>query len=143
MQDEQSHKKIHEARLLALRGLLDDGIHHKQWFLERIAETLGIDLAGFRSELRKVGRDFKPGIAPPEKSPMRNTSEQKKIKYSVFVCMADADSCEECKNLNGNMWKPDSRNPPSFPVKNCKSKAGCRCEPVDVYEDEGTIQSAR
>ena len=66
---------------------------------------------------------------------------QKKIKYSVFVCMMDEDSCQGCQKLDGSMWKPGSREAPSFPVKNCKSKEGCRCESVDVYEEEGTVQS--
>ncbi len=66
---------------------------------------------------------------------------QKKIKYFVFICMADADSCEECKKLDGHMWKPGSPEAIPVPVKHCKSKEGCRCDWVWVYEGEGTVTS--
>jgi hypothetical protein len=68
-------------------------------------------------------------------------SEPKKIKYFVFVCACDADSCEECKKLDGKMWKPGSRDALSVPVKKCKSKEGCRCDYVAVYTEEGTVTS--
>lgn len=68
-------------------------------------------------------------------------SAPKKIKYYVFVCASDADSCEECKKLDGFMWEPGSRDAISVPVKNCKSKNGCWCDAVAVYDEEGTVQS--
>ncbi len=138
--EEQTRKKIHEARLFALRGLLTDGTHRKQWFLERIAVLLGVDLAALHAELARNGRDFESGIAPPEKSLVTNMRAQKKIKYFVFVCACDADSCEDCKKLNGTMWRPGSPDAISVPVKNCKSKNGCWCDAVAVYEEEGTVQ---
>jgi len=66
---------------------------------------------------------------------------EKKIKYYVFVCIGDADSCEECKKLNGNMWEPGDRGIPSIPLKKCKSKNGCWCDVVAVYDDEGAVTS--
>ena len=41
---------------LIIEGLCNDGAHHKQWYLERIAEVLGIELV---QEL-----DYEKGIAP-------------------------------------------------------------------------------
>jgi len=37
-------------------GLCIDGERHKQWYLEQIAKTLGIELIG--------PLDYEPGIAP-------------------------------------------------------------------------------
>lgn len=39
--DEQA---VSQARELAIEGLQTDGGHHKQWYLEEIAKTLGVDL---------------------------------------------------------------------------------------------------
>ncbi|MGA3326922.1 MAG: hypothetical protein ABSF45_20865 [Terriglobia bacterium] len=72
---------------------------------------------------------------------MKKTAAQGNVKYFVLVCLGDVDSCEECKKHNGDMWEPGSRETPSFPLKHCKSKEGCRCEPVAVYADEGTVTS--
>ena len=32
------------VKTLILNGLITDGAHHKQWYLEQIAKILGIDL---------------------------------------------------------------------------------------------------
>lgn len=52
-----------KAMSLAINGLLTDGSHHKQWFLERILEALGYDLAQIRDELLPE-YDWEDGIAP-------------------------------------------------------------------------------
>jgi len=44
------------VRDLIIGALTTDGEHHKQWYLERIAEVLGIELV---TEL-----DYEKGIAP-------------------------------------------------------------------------------
>ena len=51
-------------RELALRGLLasDDG--QKQWYIEQIAQAVGIDLEAFRAELETDGRKIERGVAP-------------------------------------------------------------------------------
>ena len=33
-----------EIKELCISGLLTDGAHHKQWYLEQIAKVLGIEL---------------------------------------------------------------------------------------------------
>ncbi len=62
-----------------------------------------------------------------------------RIKYYVFVCCCMPDSCDECKKLDGRKWEPGSKDAISVPVKECKSKQGCWCDEVGVYEDEGTV----
>lgn len=42
-----------KAKQLAISGLLFDGGHHKQWFLERIIEALGYSLDDVRRESDK------------------------------------------------------------------------------------------
>jgi hypothetical protein len=44
---------------LAIDGLLVDGGHHKQWYLEEILKTFGVNL----NELQKEC-EFEKGIAP-------------------------------------------------------------------------------
>ena len=46
-----------DAKDLILRGLRTDGAHHKQWYLERLADLLGLDLDPLRD-------GFEEGIAP-------------------------------------------------------------------------------
>lgn len=63
-------KRLPEADLiekvtdLALDGLFTDGGHHKQWYLERILETLGIDLEWLAEAVKSVDGEWEPGIAP-------------------------------------------------------------------------------
>lgn len=52
-----------KAKELAVEGLLTDSGHHKQWFLERILEALGYDLAQIYDELQP-DYDWEDGIAP-------------------------------------------------------------------------------
>jgi len=49
---------------LALDGLLTDGGHHKQWYLERILETLGIDLDWLVEAVKSADGELERGIAP-------------------------------------------------------------------------------
>lgn len=51
---------------LVIDGLLFDGAHHKQWFLERILEKLiGEESAqDTREELAEEGHEWEDGVAP-------------------------------------------------------------------------------
>jgi hypothetical protein len=60
------------------------------------------------------------------------------IAFYNFACFCDRQSCKACKEMNGTIWLPDDPNPPSFPYHRCKSREGCRCEPVGHYDDEGS-----
>lgn len=51
------------AKKFAVEGLLTDGGHHKQWYLERILEALGYDLIQIQNELQP-SYDWEEGIAP-------------------------------------------------------------------------------
>jgi hypothetical protein len=55
---------IEKLRDLAIDGLLTDGGHHKQWYLERIVETLGINMDQLVEEIESLGGELEPGIAP-------------------------------------------------------------------------------
>ena len=60
-------KKIDQkerVKELAVSGLLTDGGHHKQWFLEEILKALDYDLATIRQNLAIQGYDWEDGIAP-------------------------------------------------------------------------------
>jgi hypothetical protein len=48
----------------AIHGLLVDGSHHKTWVLERVLESLGVDLAQLRESLNADDYDWDDGIAP-------------------------------------------------------------------------------
>ena len=49
---------------LCIGGLLTDGGHHKQWYLEEILKTLGFDLIKLREELIAEDYDWEDGISP-------------------------------------------------------------------------------
>lgn len=54
---------------LAKDGLMIDGAHHKQWYLEQILIEAGVDLKRFREELNEpddngFSYDWEEGIAP-------------------------------------------------------------------------------
>lgn len=55
-----NHEDIEIAKSLCLDALSRDGAHHKQWYLERIEELLGVDL----DAAKKNDDDWEPGIAP-------------------------------------------------------------------------------
>jgi len=55
---------IEKARELAISGLLTDGSHHKQWYLERILEALGVNLKELRMILGVEDYDWEEGVAP-------------------------------------------------------------------------------
>jgi hypothetical protein len=46
-----------DAKDLIIRALRTDGAHHKQWYLERLADLLGLNLDPLRD-------GYEPGIAP-------------------------------------------------------------------------------
>ena len=48
----------------AISGLVTDGAHHKQWYLERILEALNVDLGELRKQLEGKDHDWEPGVAP-------------------------------------------------------------------------------
>jgi hypothetical protein len=54
----------YKAALLAVNGLMTDGGHHKQWYLERILEALDVNLSDIRESLNAMGYDFDGGTAP-------------------------------------------------------------------------------
>ena len=43
---------MEKAKDLAIDGLFTDGAHHKQWYLEQILETLGINLDQLAEEFK-------------------------------------------------------------------------------------------
>ncbi len=55
---------IEKIRELAIDGLLTDGGHHKQWYLEKIIVELGFDLEKIREKLNEEDYDWEKGIAP-------------------------------------------------------------------------------
>ena len=55
---------IREIKKLCIEGLLTDGAHHKQWYLEEILKRLGFNLNQIRKELRKEDYDWEDGLAP-------------------------------------------------------------------------------
>ena len=55
---------LKEIKELAIHGLLTDGGHHKQWYLEEILKALGYNLKELRRELNKEDYDWEEGIAP-------------------------------------------------------------------------------
>jgi hypothetical protein len=58
-------KKIKKACDLAIDGLLTDGAHHKQWYLEQIFVTISeLRLKDLRVWLQEQDCDWEDGIAP-------------------------------------------------------------------------------
>lgn len=53
-----------KAREYAISGLGCDGGHHKQWFLEQVLISLGVDLDVLREEMERDGFSWESGIAP-------------------------------------------------------------------------------
>ncbi len=53
-----------DIRELTISGLLTDGAHHKQWYLEKILMKLGIDIDVLLEELEEDDYSFERGIAP-------------------------------------------------------------------------------
>lgn len=49
---------------LAIKGLLTDGAHHKQWYLEEILKAIGYDLKDIEKELEEDDYGWEKGIAP-------------------------------------------------------------------------------
>ena len=60
----EDRRRNNEAYALCIEGLLTDGAHHKQWFLEKIAETLGGDLNVVRKFLHANDYEWESGTAP-------------------------------------------------------------------------------
>lgn len=64
----RGYKKA-RIRELAIEGLLTDGEHHKQWYLEEILKVIRVDLDELRKELNTPDKDgdyydWEAGIAP-------------------------------------------------------------------------------
>ena len=53
-----------EIKELCIDGLLTDGGHHKQYFLEEILKKLGYDLKELREELKQNDYEWEDGVAP-------------------------------------------------------------------------------
>lgn len=49
---------------LAVNALITREGHHKQWYIARILEGLGVDLDELREQLKAEGYEWEPGIAP-------------------------------------------------------------------------------
>lgn len=58
---EQFAQAAQKACELALHGLTTEGQHHKQWYLEQIVRTLGINPEHFAET---TGYRWEPGVAP-------------------------------------------------------------------------------
>lgn len=58
---EEFERRVKAALVLALEGLTTDGAHHKQYYLERIVETLGVSIEKFTEQ---NGVEWERGIAP-------------------------------------------------------------------------------
>ena len=56
--------KVEDAKELAVSGLLIDGGHHKQWYLEQVLKALGYDTRDIREGVNMQGYDWEDGIAP-------------------------------------------------------------------------------
>lgn len=56
--------QVEDMRELAIEGLLTDGGHHKQWYLEQILVKMGVDIDALLEELETGGYSFDRGIAP-------------------------------------------------------------------------------
>lgn len=53
------------AALYAVAGLLvESQSHHKQWVLEKVLESLGVNIAELKTIIQEQGYDFDRGIAP-------------------------------------------------------------------------------
>lgn len=62
---------IEKARELAICALLNTEVHHKQWYIERTLEALGVNLNKLQKEIEQEEPDdgnedwpWKMGIAP-------------------------------------------------------------------------------
>ena len=53
---------IDNIKDLAINGLLTEETHHKQWYLERILEELGVNIKDLRKQLQSEGYDFDEGL---------------------------------------------------------------------------------
>lgn len=49
---------------LVLDALFTDGAHHKQWYLEKILETMDYDVKKLKEDLSDRGYEWDDGIAP-------------------------------------------------------------------------------
>ncbi len=55
MGDKEEEKEVSYIDELIIEGLMTDGEHHKQWYLEQVLLRLGIDVT-------ELGHE--PGVAP-------------------------------------------------------------------------------
>jgi len=71
--DDYIHKEIarvarldalEEVKQVAIGGLLTDGGHHKQWYLEKILGLVVDDVDAVKQELLLEGYEWEAGIAP-------------------------------------------------------------------------------
>lgn len=60
----QAEKERQKIRDLCIDGLLTNGAMHKQWYLERVLESINVDLTDLRMELVRKGFDWEPGEEP-------------------------------------------------------------------------------
>lgn len=53
-----------KVKELCINGLITDGGHHKQWYLEQILVAIGYNVADVKSDVQMEGYDWEDGIAP-------------------------------------------------------------------------------
>lgn len=58
------YMNIDKINELAINGLLTEEMDHKQWYLIRLLEELGVNIKDLREQIEKEGYDFDEGIAP-------------------------------------------------------------------------------
>lgn len=56
--------KAERIKELAIKGLLTDDGHHKQWYIEKILEEIGYDIKEIWEELKNEDYDWDEGIPP-------------------------------------------------------------------------------
>lgn len=59
-----SGDELRKAVDLLIDGLVTDGSHHKQWYIERSLESLGVNLDEVKLDLAADDYAWEPGIAP-------------------------------------------------------------------------------
>lgn len=60
----QAEKEQEKIRDLCIDGLLAEKVWEKQWWIEKILEAIGVDLAELRKEIERQGYLWEPGEEP-------------------------------------------------------------------------------
>jgi hypothetical protein len=65
--------------------------------------------------------------------------EMARIERYEWICLNDSQSCQACKDKNGQSWRRKKQIPVRPPLPACTSPEGCRCGITPVYDDEGVV----